>query len=50
MANIKVFVVQQRCRQHPGDDNDSTFLQTAKLKMKMYSRIPLLRPSKFNPL
>ena len=34
MANIKVFVVQWcRHRQHPVDDNNSTFLQTAKLKI-----------------
>ena len=33
MANIKVFVVGRR-RRHPGDDNNSTFLRTAKLKSR----------------
>ena len=36
---MKVFVVQQqrRCEQHQGDDNNSTFLQTAELIGKMLS-------------
>ena len=38
MANIKVFVVQRwrRSKQHPGDDNNSNFLQTAELIGKMF--------------